>query len=117
MEYSRVLSTPTGLKGCPSSSSQPAMPGPHSATSVQIFTYRQVSGRDQTSVEPCHYISQTRVSASSYQEVFSIRARLVSGLRGQNLEVELKAGVGVHHGTALRHKDIISAKHVFNLSN
>lgn len=53
----------------------------------------------------------------SYQEVLAIRIGLVSGLRGQKLKVELKASVGVHHSTALRHKDIVSAKHVFQVFN
>lgn len=38
VEYCRVFSTPTGLTGCPSSSSQPAIPAPQSATSEQMFT-------------------------------------------------------------------------------
>lgn len=49
----------------------------------------------------------------SYQEVFSICICPVSSLGGQKLKVELKARVGVHHSTALRDKELISAKHVF----
>lgn len=53
----------------------------------------------------------------SYQEVLSIPVCLVSSLRGQKLKVELKASVGVHHRTALRHQDIISVKRVFQAFN
>ncbi|TNN36717.1 hypothetical protein EYF80_053118 [Liparis tanakae] len=61
VEYWRVFSTPTGLSGCPSSSSQPAMPAPHSATSAQMFTYR-VRRRKGTSGPSTAEHKQSRAS-------------------------------------------------------
>lgn len=49
--YTRVFSTPTGLKAFPLANSQPALPEPHSAMSEQIFTCKMLRGSKYSSCD------------------------------------------------------------------